>query len=85
MREGAWLLQLTNSERMALIDVLIEFQQNPNSTREFVDISGGKTTTPGDLIRLVDRARWFSREKIQNLNLLAEVAAGIPSHSKHST
>ena len=74
MKEGAWLVQLTNSERMALIDILIEFQQDPNATRDFVDVAGGKTTTPGDLIRRIDGSTWFSREKIINLNLLAEVA-----------
>ena len=75
MKEGKWLLQLTNSERMALIDILIEFQQDPNATRNFVDVAGGKTTTPGDLIRLVDRSTWFSREKIIEFNLVAAIAA----------
>ncbi|HLZ12557.1 MAG TPA: hypothetical protein VKP58_08215 [Candidatus Acidoferrum sp.] len=75
MKEGAWLVQLTNSERMALIDLLIEFQQDPNATRDFVDVAAGKTTTPGDLIRRIDGSTWFSREKIIEFNLVAAMAA----------
>jgi len=68
-------VQLTNSERMALIDLLIEFQQDPNATRDFVDVAAGKTTTPGDLIRRIDGSTWFSREKIIEFNLVAAMAA----------
>lgn len=68
-------MQLTNSERMALIDLLIEFQQDPNATRDFVDVAAGKTTTPGDLIRRIDGSTWFSREKIIEFNLVAAMAA----------
>ncbi len=60
-KEGVFLVLLTNSERMALIDLVIEFQLEPNTTREFVDCSNprAKTVTPGDFLRILDRARWF--------------------------
>jgi hypothetical protein len=59
--EGVFLVLLTNSERMALIDLIIEFLLDPNTTREFIDCSSprGKTVTPGDFLRILDRARWF--------------------------
>jgi hypothetical protein len=71
MTEGKWVVLLSNSERMALIDVLIEHQMEPACSKEFVDCSvpGGKTTHHGDLLRILDRAPWFSEfpgEKIIN-------------------
>lgn len=60
-KEGVFLVLLTNSERMALLDLIIEFQLEPNSTREFIDCSSprAKSITPGDILRILDRARWF--------------------------
>jgi hypothetical protein len=59
--EGVFLVLLTHSERIALIDLLCEFLLDPNSTRAFVDCSNprSKPVTPGDLLRILDRARWF--------------------------
>lgn len=59
--EGVFLVLLTHSERIALIDLICEFLLDPNTTKAFVDCSTprAKATTPGDLLRILDRARWF--------------------------
>jgi hypothetical protein len=64
MSEGIFLLHLTVSQKMALIDILIEHQMEPNCSREFVDIARNKTTRHGELLVLLDRAVWFSREAL---------------------
>ena len=62
LREGRWLLLLTNSERMALQDLILEFLADASSTSAFMDLSvaPARITTPGDLLRVLDGALWAS-------------------------
>lgn len=62
MSRGIFLVPLTTSQRMALVDILLEHLMEPGTSKEFVDCSvpGGKTTRHADLLLLLDRAAWFS-------------------------
>jgi hypothetical protein len=66
--EDLWLVCLTNSEKLALVDLVLEFIENPRSTDAFVDLAADKTTTPNDLLRILDRARWFPSEIRNRIN-----------------
>lgn len=69
MPDGIFLLALTISQRMALIDILIEHQAEPSLTRAFLDLERGKSTRHSDLLILLDRALWLpevSRRKLIN-------------------
>ena len=46
-------LRLTNSQRMALTDVLLSYIQLTDQPQEFLDVAKDITTTTGDLLRLV--------------------------------
>lgn len=77
MSDGIFLVPLTNSQKMALIDILIEHLMEPGTSKEFVDCStpGGKTTKHGELLELLDRAAWFSgnpAEKTKIINSFLE-------------
>lgn len=69
MSGGIFLVPLTNSQRMALVDILIEHLVEPACSKEFVDCSipGGKTTTHSELLLLLDRAEWFPGDSALNL------------------
>ena len=77
--KGRWVLVLTNSERMALIDLLVEHTMNPSSTQEFHDIGANVRTTPGDLIGRIARSWWFSDFPPAKTN---NSAVAIPEHAK---
>jgi hypothetical protein len=64
LSDGLFLVQLTVSQRMALIDLLIEHQMEPGCSREFVDVARGKTTRHGELLLLLDRALWFPKGNV---------------------
>jgi hypothetical protein len=67
--EDLWLVCLTNSEKLALVDLLVEFSEDPrHHGRTFLDLAADKTTTPNDLLRILDRARWFPAEIQKRIN-----------------
>lgn len=41
-----YLLVLTNSEKMALVDILGEHLRNPNGTQQFIDVTAGPEHPP---------------------------------------
>lgn len=57
---GKFIVALTRSQQMALLDLISEFIGGPG-TREFVDCSSSPAvvTTPGQLITLVHSAQFF--------------------------
>jgi hypothetical protein len=57
---GMWIVTLTNAERSALIDLVIEHMGSAGSTLEFTDVVEGKTTAARDLLNRLDKARWIS-------------------------
>ena len=60
LEDGRWVVVLTQSERMALIDLILEFLMQRNSTEQFIDLAANKTTTPGNLLVAIDeRSRWI--------------------------
>jgi hypothetical protein len=82
MSGGLFLVPLTVSQRMALIDILIEHQMEPACSKEFVDCSvpGGKTTTHHELLLVLDRAPWVSEFPPRKINNSpAETPANVKS------
>lgn len=69
MSEGIFLVPLTSSQKMALVDILIEHLMEPGTSKEFVDCStpGGKTTKHSDILILLDRAAWFSGDSAEKI------------------
>jgi hypothetical protein len=59
MSGGVFLVPLTNSQRMALVDILIEHLLSPGGSSEFIDVVANKTTSHHELLLLLDRAAWF--------------------------
>jgi len=57
--EGKFVLELTISERMALVDLVIEHYLEPGTSGEFVDILREKTTTPLDILKLLENAKFI--------------------------
>jgi len=59
---GAFILSFSNSQRMALLDLIGEHLRCPkeNQTEEFVDASTQPptVTTASDLLRLISSAKW---------------------------
>lgn len=51
------VVRLTRSQQMALIDILVAYSMTDGYVQEFIDVSTGATTTPGDLLRIVGRLR----------------------------
>ena len=46
-------LAVTNSQRMALTDILLAYSMLRDQPQEFVDVVEDRTTTVGELIRLM--------------------------------
>jgi hypothetical protein len=59
---GAFILALTKSQRMALLDLISEHLRCPkeNQTEEFIDCSTEPPTrtTAGDILRLISSSEW---------------------------
>lgn len=51
-----FVLTLTPSQRMALLDIITAVMVPPLQMREYVDVVAGVTTTPGELFSLVMHA-----------------------------
>jgi hypothetical protein len=62
MSEGKWIVALTNSQRMALVDLIIEHMLARSTSEEFVDCSSPDmpVTRPRDFLILLDQATWVS-------------------------
>jgi hypothetical protein len=62
---GRWIVALTNSQKMALIDVLCEQMRSTSATEVFIDCSEHPAieTTIGDLLRLVTEAEFKPDEE----------------------
>jgi hypothetical protein len=63
---GKYILELTQSQKMALTDALIEHVRCPNSTEVFINMSEQPPveTSMGELIRLITDAKWFGRDSL---------------------
>jgi len=59
MADGYFILKLSISQRMALVDLIVEHYVEPRTSAEFVDIVRDVTTTPMDLLKIVDQAKFF--------------------------
>jgi hypothetical protein len=55
VQEGLFFVMLTSSQRIALIDILIDHT------------TANKTTRVSDFLRLLDEAEWFSKEQLQKI------------------
>jgi hypothetical protein len=70
MSYGKFLLELTRSQQMALLDMIMEHLRCAAATGVFVNCSESPAveTTPGDLLTLVTEARYVpSAEEIASL------------------
>lgn len=57
--EGMFMLPLTVSQRMALIQILCEYIEMPGRTLEIIDCARNQAIRPGDFLRLLDSAIYF--------------------------
>lgn len=58
---GRFILELTHSQHMALLDVIMAHLRNPNEPQNFINCSTPEPceeTSTGDLLRLVSDARF---------------------------
>jgi hypothetical protein len=58
---SAFVLKLTMSERMALLDIISAYARNPNEPQSFINCSTPEPceeTTTGDILLLVSDARF---------------------------
>jgi len=53
---GKFHIELTQSQRMALLDLIAEHLRRPDATEQFIDCSTSNVTTPGDLLLVVTDA-----------------------------
>jgi hypothetical protein len=51
-------LELTPSQRMALLDLIAEHLRRPDAIEQFIDCSNDNVTTPGDLLQMVTNAQF---------------------------
>ncbi|MHB8613969.1 MAG: hypothetical protein ACYDAL_16330 [Candidatus Dormibacteraceae bacterium] len=62
--EGYFVLKLSISQRMALVDILIEHHMEPRCSAEFVDIFRDVTTRPLDFLILLDQAKFVPAPRV---------------------
>jgi hypothetical protein len=62
--QGVWIVVLSNSQRLALIDLILEQMAARGGTATFVDVGAGQITTPLDLLEAVDRAQWTCKTPV---------------------
>jgi hypothetical protein len=58
MGGGKFHLELTPSQRMALLDLIAEHLRRPDAIEQFIDCSNNNVTTPGDLQQMVTNAQY---------------------------
>lgn len=63
---GVWILALSNSQKIALVDLILEHMLAKSCSEEFVDCStpDAIVTRPRDILLLLDKAAWISEEKL---------------------
>jgi hypothetical protein len=55
---GKFHLELTPSQRMAVLDLIAEHLRRPDAIEQFIDCSNDNVTTPGDLLQMVTNAQF---------------------------
>jgi hypothetical protein len=76
-KAGAWALVLTNSQRLALVDLILEHMATRQSTSAFLDLSENRITKPIELLEALDGAKWFGeRPESRHLDSLVKAGAG---------
>jgi hypothetical protein len=56
--DGVWTLVLTNSQRLALVDLILEQMAARGASAAFVDVAASKVTKPLELLEAIDCAQW---------------------------